>query len=68
MPEWYEATNAGIRFLPGILAKELAASQNVFYAAGQYYRYQNGVYRDMEKIEAQRLVQSKMLSSETKML
>ena len=52
LPEWYEATNAGIRFLPRILAKELAASQNVFYAAGQYYRYQNGVYRDMEKIEA----------------
>ena len=68
LPEWYEATNAGIRFLPGILAKELAASQNVFYAAGQYYRYQNGVYRDMEKIEAQRIVQSKMLPSETKML
>lgn len=68
LPEWYEATNAGIRFLPGILAKELAASQNVFYAAGQYYRYQNGVYRDMDKIEAQRIVQSKMLPSETKML
>ncbi len=68
LPEWYEATNAGIRFLPGVLAKELAASQNVFYAAGQYYRYHNGVYRDMEKIEAQRIVQSKMLPSETKML
>lgn len=68
LPEWYEATNAGIRFLPGILAKELAASQNVFYAAGQYYRYQNGVYRDIDKIEAQRIVQSKMLPSETKML
>ena len=67
LPKWYEATNAGIRFLPGILAEELVSSQNVFYTAGQYYRYQNGVYRDMDKIEAQRIVQSKMLPSETKM-
>ena len=67
LPEWYEAANAGIRFLPGVLALELAACQNVFYAAGQYYRYQNGVYCDMDKIEAQRIVQGKMLPSETKM-
>lgn len=66
LPKWYEATNAGIRFLPGVLAQELAACQNVFYAAGQYYRYQNGVYSCMDKIEAQRIVQCQMLPSEAK--
>lgn len=67
LPEWYEQSNGGIRFLPGILARHMADTQSVFYAAQQYYRYNNGVYAPMEESEAQKLVQEKMLTREAKM-
>lgn len=67
LPPWYEPTNTGLRFLPGVLAKDLAKSQHVFYAAEQYFGYQDGVYVKMFEIEAQRLVQTKLLIQEAKM-
>ena len=68
LPDWYEATNNnGLRFLPGVLASHMADTLPVFYAAGRYYRYNGGVYVTMEESEAQRLVQEKMLTRETKM-
>lgn len=68
LPEWYEATNNnGLRFLPGVLAKHMAETLPVFYSAGRYYRYSSGVYVTMEESEAQRRVQEKMLTRETKM-
>ncbi|MDD4688532.1 MAG: phage/plasmid primase, P4 family [Eubacteriales bacterium] len=67
VPDWYETTERGLKFLPGVLAENLAISENVFYAAEQHFIYQGGVYRDMQEMEAQRLVQEKMLSRETKM-
>lgn len=67
VPEWYEPTDNGLRFLPGVLAKHMAEEQRVFYAAEQHFRYQGGVYQEMSEMEAQRLVQEKMLIRETKM-
>lgn len=67
IPDWYEPTNKGLRFLPGVLAKTLSEEQQIFYAAEQYYCYGDGVYREMSKIEAQQLVQKKMLVREVKL-
>lgn len=67
VPDWYEPSERGLKFLPGVLAERLAADEKVFYAAEQHFIYQGGVYRDMQEMEAQRLVQEKMLSRETKM-
>ena len=67
MPDWYEPTENGLRFLPGVLAKDMAQAQQVFYAAEQHYVYRGGVYVEMSEMEAQRLVQEKMLVRETKM-
>ena len=67
LPEWYEVIDAGVRFLPGVLAKALAKNEKVFYAAEQHFRYQGGVYVEMAEMEAQRLVQEQMLIRETKM-
>ena len=68
IPAWYEPLEkGGYRFLPGVLAKEMADAQNVFYAAEQHYTFTGGVYREMGEMEAQRLVQEKMLPRETKM-
>jgi putative DNA primase/helicase len=67
VPDWYEVTERGLKFLPGVLAEDMATQENVFYAAEQYFIYQGGAYREMSGMEAQRLVQEKMLARETKM-
>ena len=67
IPDWYEQTDYGLRFLPGVLAGHMANTQNAFYTAEQYFSYQKGVYKEISEMEAQRLIKSKMLVRETKM-
>ena len=67
IPDWYEPNDKGLRFLPGVLAKNLSDEQKVFYAAEQHFCYRGGVYVELSEMEAQRLVQEKMLVRETKM-
>ena len=67
IPDWYEPTKSGLRFLPGVLAKEMTDTQQVFYAAEQHFCYRAGVYDEMPEMEAQRLVQEKLLIRESKM-
>lgn len=67
LPAWYKPTQTGLRFLPGVLAKKMSEDENVFYAAEQHYIYRGGVYCEMSELEAQSMVQDKMIVSETKM-
>ena len=68
LPDWYEPMeNNGLRFLPGVLAQDMAETQQVFYAAEQHFGYSGGVYSEMSEMEAQKLVQDRMLVRETKM-
>jgi len=68
LPDWYEPMeNGGLRFLPGVLAQNMADTEKVFYAAEQHFGYSGGVYSEMSDMEAQKLVQDKMLVRETKM-
>ena len=67
VPDWYEPNEKGLRFLPGVLAKKMSEEHMVFYAAEQHFSYSSGVYIEMSEMEAQRLVQEKMLVRETKM-
>ena len=67
MPDWYEPTENRLRFLPRVLAKNMAQEEPVFYAAEQHFHYQGGVYAEMSEMEAQHMVQEKMLVRETKM-
>lgn len=67
IPTWYELTERGFKFLPGVLAGQMASSENVFYAAEQHFAYQDGVYNEISEMEAQRLVQEKMITRETRM-
>lgn len=64
---WYVRTDNGVQFLPGMLAENLAKTQNIFFAARRYYQYQKGVYREIPDIEAQKIVKSKMLAHVTRM-
>ncbi len=67
VPLWYESTDWGLKFMPGVLAEEMAKSQKIFYAAEQHFVYLGGVYVEMSEMAAQRLIQEKMLVRETKM-
>ncbi|MCM1270814.1 MAG: phage/plasmid primase, P4 family [Ruminococcus flavefaciens] len=67
LPRWYKVTEKGLKFLPGVLAEEMSKSERMFYAAEQHYIYRDGVYDGMSEMEAQRIMQSRMLPSETKM-
>lgn len=67
IPDWYEPNEKGLRFLPGVLAKNLSEEQQVFYAAEQHFIYRGGVYAELSEMEAQRQVQEKMLVREAKM-
>ena len=68
LPLWYEpVVGGGLRFLPGVLADHLAESQQVFYAAEQYYRYEDGVYRAMTELQAQKITRDEMISRDCRM-
>lgn len=65
---WYVRTDHGaLQFLPGLLAENLAEKEPIFFAAGRYYKYEDGIYREMPEIEAQQIVKSNMLARETRM-
>lgn len=67
LPLWYVPTERGLKFMPGVLAGEMKDTEKVFYAAEQHYRYEDGVYAPISEMEAQRMVQAKMLPQEAKM-
>lgn len=67
LPEWYEATKNGLKFLPSVLASHMAKTEPVFYAAEQYYRYQSGVYHPMSELEARNMVRLQMEPRYTRM-
>lgn len=64
---WYEPTDYGLRFMPGVLAEHLYENLFVIYSAEQHYIYRDGVYEEMDEIQAQHVCQQKMLPRETKM-
>ena len=67
LPLWYVPTERGLKFMPGVLAGKMKDTEKVFYAAQQHYRYEDGVYSPIPEMEAQRMVQAKMLPEEAKM-
>ncbi len=57
MGEWYEETEKGMRFMPGVLSRVLSEKEKVFYAAEKYFAYRNGVYRPITEIAIKNTVQ-----------
>jgi putative DNA primase/helicase len=62
LPDWYEPTERGLRFVPGILADHMVKNVDAFYGAGSYYFYENGVYNITEDLTASALTRSFMIS------
>jgi putative DNA primase/helicase len=60
-PEWYEVTENGLRFLPGILSGYIAKTVPLFYAAQSHYLYENGVYKKTDDLAMQCKVRKFMI-------
>jgi putative DNA primase/helicase len=61
-PVWYEVNEKGsVHFMPGVLAEEMAKSENVFYTAEQYNVYENGVYNAINDLSAKAIVRRQMI-------
>lgn len=67
LPKWYEHYDKGIRFFPGILADDLAATEKVICCKDKYYAYKNGVYISIDEKEVRAIIRSRLLPRETKM-
>lgn len=67
IPDWYEMTERGPKFLPGVLAEYMTQNAPVFYSAEQYYCYENGVYHSITELTARNMVRDKMLTRYTKL-
>ena len=67
IPDWYEMTERGPKFLPGVLAEYMTQNVPVFYSAEQYYCYKNGVYHSITELTARNMVRDKMLTRYTKL-
>ncbi len=67
IPDWYDVTERGYKFKPGVLSNHLKEDEKVFYAAEQYYLYGPGVYEPITELTAQKIVRDHMLVSEVKL-
>lgn len=67
IPDWYEPTDNGLRFLPGVLADYMAKEVSAFYAAEQYYNYEGGYYKEVNELAARNMVRSNMISKSARL-
>lgn len=52
LPDWYEVTDRGLRFVSGLLANHMAGNVDAFYGAESYYLYEGGVYKAASDLQA----------------
>jgi putative DNA primase/helicase len=61
LPPWYEPTEKGMRFIPGILATHMSKNIYAFYGAEDYYVYDKGVYREVKELVTARMVRDLLM-------
>lgn len=65
--DWYEiGDNGSLHYYPGLLAQYLAENANVIYTAGTYYRYNDGVFSAISRLQVQGMVQAHLIPRETR--
>ncbi len=67
MPTWYRFNGRSLKFMPKILANYLRDNVDAFYAAQQRFVYQSGVYVATDEMETRKIVQEKLIDSESSM-
>jgi len=61
VPPWYELTENGMKFIPGILATHMSQEVSAFYGAEDFYIYENGVYKTVKDLVAAKLVRKHLM-------
>jgi putative DNA primase/helicase len=61
LPAWYEASERGMKFIPGILATHLNKNVPAFYGAEEFYLYDNGVYKDVKNLVVSKIVRERLI-------
>jgi putative DNA primase/helicase len=67
IPAWYKYTDSGLKFMSGVLAAELAKTENLISVVSSYYQYQNGVYTALSDESVNALILDKLLITEANM-
>lgn len=61
LPPWYEYTEIGVRFIPGILANHMDKNVSAFYSAEEFHLYDKGVYKEIGDLTASRIVREHLI-------
>lgn len=61
IPVWYEYTKNGMKFKPGVLARHLSENSSTFFVAQSFFNYENGVYKQIDELQACKLVKSNLI-------
>lgn len=61
VPPWYELTESGMKFIPGILATYMSKEVNAFYGAEDFYIYDKGVYKATKELVAAKMVREHLI-------
>jgi len=58
---WYESSDKGVKFIPGVLATHLSSAVKAFYGAEDFYVYENGVYKNVKDLIISRIIREHMI-------
>jgi putative DNA primase/helicase len=61
VPAWYEPTDNGLRFIPGVLATHMSKEVPAFYGAEDFYIYESGVYKAVKDLVASKIVREHLI-------
>lgn len=64
---WYLRLPQGLRFMPGVLARELIKTQAVLFVGEGFYEYQQGVYKVVEDDHCKRIIRDRLLAEHVRM-
>lgn len=65
-PKWYVKGTNSMSFMPGILAKHLQETANLIYSNEHFFRYENGVYRELTIQKMKKEIQEHLLEEHSK--
>ena len=66
LPKWYVKGTNSMNFMPGILAKHIQETENLIYTSERFFRYENGVYRELTTQKVKKEIQECLLVEHSK--
>ncbi|MDM5250085.1 phage/plasmid primase, P4 family [Lysinibacillus sp. G4S2] len=66
IPKWYIKGTNSLSFMPGILAKHLAETENLIYTSERFFQYDKGVYCELTLQKMKKVIQEHLLVEHSK--